>query len=135
MRASLDSSLTISASGPVDAATAWRRYEVFDLWPTWSPQLRRVECVPDRLAAGTSGRAVGPLGLWVDFTVLDVDAPARQWSWRVHRGPVTLTLEHGVQDRPGGSHTWLRLHGPLPVITAYAPPAWHALHRLVTLPG
>jgi hypothetical protein len=102
----------------------------------WSPQLSRVEADVETLTAGARGRVVGPLGLWAAFTIEDVDRRARRWTWRVVRGPLALTLRHGVDRRPSatGSSTWLELRGPLPVILGYAPIARYALHRLVNLP-
>jgi hypothetical protein len=35
------------------------------------------------------------------------------------------------EGRHGGSETWLRLHGPMPVLLGYAPLAKFALNRLV----
>ena len=130
----LNSSIRVSASGPVDPDVAWRRYQELALWPGWAPQVRAVECDADRLAAGITGRVVGPLGVAVDFTVLSVDDAARRWSWQVRRWPLTLVLEHGVEPHGTGTSTGLVLTGPLPVLAAYAPVAWYALHRLVTLP-
>ena len=133
--------ITIRATGNVDAATAWERYERPALWPGWSPHLRSVTVdgpgdgppADPRLAAGLTGRVHGPPGVWAAFTVLTVDAPAMRWSWRVTRGPLAVTLDHEVVTRAGGSSTSLTLRGPAPVITGYVPVAWYALHRLVTL--
>jgi hypothetical protein len=135
-----DLSLHLEACGPVPVASAWRRYARPALWPTWSPQLRSVEITggePDQeLATGTTGRVHGPIGVWADFTVLSFDAAARSWSWRVRRGPLAIRLEHMVEARAGaaGSRTTLVLHGLPPVVLGYAPLAWYALHRLVSLP-
>jgi Polyketide cyclase / dehydrase and lipid transport len=142
----LTTSLTLRARGPVAAATAWERYDRLDLWPTWSPQLHRVEVDPEpgpgqshrRLSSGLSGRSgrvFGPFGLRADFTVLTVDPARMRWTWRVHRGPIVIHLDHEVVPRPEGSETVLTLRGPAPVIVGYAPLARYALHRLVTLPG
>jgi hypothetical protein len=159
----LDLELTIHASGEVPARVAWERYERLDLWPTWSPQLRKVstdldpvtgmdddsddsnaddEDEPDRrpqsrqrLSPGLSGRVHGPGGLWAQFAVLTVDAPAMSWSWQVRRGPLVLQLHHRITGTPTGSRTSLTLLGPGPVILGYAPVAWYALHRLVSLPA
>ena len=67
----------------------------------------------------------------VSFEVLALDEDRREWSWRAHVGPLSLRLEHGVLARGAGSATWLRVHGPLPVVAAYAPVARLALSRLV----
>jgi|tagenome__1003787_1003787.scaffolds.fasta_scaffold20712261_3 hypothetical protein len=132
--------LRLEASGPVPVASAWQRYARPALWPIWSPQLRSVEISGgdsgQELAAGTTGRVHGPVGVWADFTVLSFDAAARSWSWRVRRGPLTVRLEHRVEARADepGSRTTLVLQGLPPVVLGYAPIAWYALHRLVSLP-
>ena len=51
-RALLNSSIRLSAAGPVGPRTAWRRYELLRLWPHWAPQLQAVECGVDRLTTG-----------------------------------------------------------------------------------
>ena len=33
----------LSAEGAAPAGVAWERYAVIGAWPTWSPQIRRVE--------------------------------------------------------------------------------------------
>lgn len=127
--------LTLRARGEAPAALAWERYADPGLWPTWAPQIQGVETTMHRLTPGSTGTVrVGLLSrptLGLPFTVLSVDEPARQWSWQVRLGPVTLHLEHGVTDRPGGSATWLRVRGPLPILLAYAPVARFALSGLV----
>ena len=85
-----------------------------------------------RLRPGLEGtvRAAGVIG--VPFEVLAVDEEARTWSWRVRVGPVTLTLDHGVEDLgAGGTRTWLRTTGPALVVLPYAPLAFVALHALL----
>lgn len=126
--------MTLAATGPVPAPEAWDRYARPDRWPTWSPQLSRVEPAGAVLAAGLSGRVFAPLGVSARFTVTAVDDAARTWRWEVRRGPVRVRLEHGVQAAGDGSLTWLVLWGPAPVLLGYAPLAAYALHRLVTLP-
>jgi hypothetical protein len=157
--------LGVEASGPIPVPTAWERYERVELWPRWAPQIRSVTTTgpttppttppaasatrSPRLAAGLTGRIVGPLGVWVEFTVLDVDREAHRWAWQVRRGPLALHLEHGVEPAAGGrtvrrpeditqpaasagSRAWLVVSGPAPVVLGYAPAAWIALRRLVT---
>jgi hypothetical protein len=123
--------LTLRASGSVPAATAWDRYAVPARWPTWAPQITRVETAEARLRPGASGRVYGPLGISVRFTVTAVDESARTWQWRVNRGPVALVLDHAVIETRTGSTTTLRVDGPLPLVLAYLPLAQVALHRLV----
>ncbi len=128
----------LHAQGPLAPDLVWERYALFDRWPTWSPQIRRVEVDADELAPGVRGVVRSPLGLAVAFTVDDVDDLARTWSWTVTPvGPVRLPgvrlhLDHAVvalQD--GGSLTTLDVRGPTAVVLAYAPLALLALRRLV----
>lgn len=117
----------------MSAAVAWERYARLELWPTWSPQLRRVDPPKARLVAGLAGRVHGPLGVSLDFVVEHVGE--RDWRWMLSRGRLRLRLEHGVEATAAGSRTWLVLRGPAPLVLGYAPVAWYALHRLVTLPA
>lgn len=117
----------------MSAAVAWERYARLELWPTWSPQLRRVDPPRARLATGLTGRVHGPLGVSANFVVGIVGE--REWRWTLSRGPLRLRLEHGVEATATGSRTWLVLRGAPPVVLGYAPLARYALHRLVTLPA
>ena len=127
--------LTLSAHGSAPASLAWERYADPALWSTWAPQIQRVETDMDRLRPGGTGEVRAGLlahpTLGLPFTVLHVDESAREWSWRVRLGPVALHLEHGVTPHLRGASTWLRVHGPLPVVLGYAPVARMALSRLV----
>jgi hypothetical protein len=123
--------LTLHARGPLPPHVVWERYADPQRWQTWAPQIRKVEAV-GRLRPAMSGRVYSYLPPGLAFQVLDVDARSRTWAWRVQAGPVRLMLEHGVREAPrGGTETWLRLHGPLPLLLAYAPLARLALRRLV----
>lgn len=128
-------SVTLHAHGDATPQQAWERYADPQRWSQWSPQVQRVESSTPRLTAGMTGTVRAGLlprpTLGVPFEVLTVDDAARTWTWRVRLGPVRLHLEHGVEAADGGSATWLRLSGPLPVVTAYAPVARFALGRLV----
>jgi len=122
----------LSVGGPVHPDEVWERYAVPALWPTWSPQIRGVDCSTARIAVGARGRVHGPLGSGVNFVVDAVDEAARTWSWTVSAGPVRLRLDHGVTARRhGGTTTTLAVHGPAPVALAYLPMAGIALARLV----
>jgi len=127
--------LTLHAHGVAPVTLAWERYADPALWATWAPQIQRVETDMERLVADGSGTVHAGLLAWptlgVPFRVLEVDEAAMEWSWRAHLGPLSLRLEHGVTGHPTGSSTWLRVHGPLPVILGYAPVARIALARLV----
>lgn len=128
--------LTLRVAGPIDPATAWRRYAEPRLWSTWAPHIGGVEYELDRLHTGTSGVVIGPMGLRVPFTVDVVDEPNRSWSWTVRlrvagHAVVTVDLAHGVEAQGLGTATWLRLRGAWPVIVAYAPVSRWALRFLV----
>lgn len=127
--------LTLRARGNAPVDLAWERYADPALWSTWAPQIQRVETTMSRLAPGGTGRVRAGLlaapTLPVPFEVLAVDEQARTWEWVAHVGPVRLRLEHGVETDARGSATWLRVHGPLPVVALYAPLARFALGRLV----
>jgi hypothetical protein len=131
--------LTLHAHGVATVTVAWERYADPALWATWAAQIQRVDTTMSRLVVGGTGTVRAGLvsrpTLGVPFEVLEVDESKREWAWRVTFGPLHLRLEHGVAEplpgHPEGSSTWLRIHGPLPVILAYAPVARHALGRLV----
>ena len=127
--------LTLHARGVAPVTLAWERYADPALWCTWAPRIQRVDTTMERLVAGGVGTVRAGLLPWptlgVPFTVLAVDEAAMQWSWEARLGPLRLRLEHGVTGHPTGSATWLRVHGPLPVILGYAPVARVALGRLV----
>jgi hypothetical protein len=123
--------LTLVARGPLPVDVVWERYADPQRWPTWAPQIRKVEAV-GRLRPGLTGRVHSYAPPGIAFRVLSVDARKRMWSWRVQLGPLKLTLEHGVREGThGGSEAWLRMHGPFPILLAYAPLARYALGRLV----
>lgn len=134
---------TLRATGPLPADQAWERYADLDRWSHWAPQISGVSVTdpagPDtrRLRTGLRGtvRAAGVVGL--PFEVTAVDEAARTWSWRVSAGPVTLHLDHGVEEARTDdgprvrSRTWLRTTGPAVVVLPYAPLAFIALHSLL----
>jgi polyketide cyclase/dehydrase/lipid transport protein len=123
--------MTLQTRGPLPVEAVWERYADPQRWPDWAPQIRRVDAV-GRLRPGLTGRVHSYLPPGIAFKVTAVDARKRTWSWRVQLGPLTLNLEHGVREgNHGGSETWLRLHGPMPLLLAYAPLARYALGRLV----
>ena len=128
--------LTVRAHGDAPAALAWERYADPALWSAWAPQIQRVETTMDRLVTGGTGTVRAGLlprpTLGVPFEVLAVDESEMEWEWTARLGPVRLRLEHGVTPHLTGSTTWLRVHGPLPVVAAYVPVARLALNRLVS---
>jgi hypothetical protein len=131
LAAALTPTMTLRARGTADPALVWERYAVPAAWPSWSPQIRHVECSDARLSPGSVGRIIGPWGVSAEFEVLDWDELGRSWSWSVQRGPVHLHLEHDVVERNGGTEAVLRTSGPLPVVLGYLPAAQLAIGRLV----
>ena len=123
--------LTLHAAGSAGPDEAWDRYARPARWTQWAPQITRVDTAAERIAAGVTGRVVGPAGVSVDFVVDEVDEVARTWAWTVRRLVVTLHLRHSVTAAGDGSATALIVRGPLPVVVAYAPIARYALGRLV----
>lgn len=129
----LTTTVTVGATGAGDAADVWQRYSVPARWDEWSPQISRVECPNPRSSVepGLRGLVHGPAGVAVRFTVTDVDAAARRWTWQVAAGPARLRMQHGVDSSPRGSRAWVRITGALPLVLGYAPAARIALGRLV----
>lgn len=120
------------ARGPVSPEEAWQRYARPERWCEWSPQVRGVHADSDVIVAGASGTVRSLFGAEVRFVVLDVDAHALSWSWRVRVGPLGLVLEHFLHREPGGGTlAEVLIHGPWPVTRLYRVPATVALHRLV----
>jgi hypothetical protein len=127
--------LRVQAHGVAPVTLAWERYADPSRWSDWAPQIQGVETEMVRLVAGGTGTVRAGLLPWptlgVPFRVLEVDEVAMQWSWEARIGPLRLRLEHGVTSHLTGSSTWLRVHGPLPLVLAYAPLARVALGRLL----
>ncbi len=127
--------LRLQAHGDAPVTLAWERYADPALWSSWAPQIQRVDTALQRLATGGTGTVRAGLlqrpTLGIPFRVLSVDEAAREWAWEARVGLVRLRLEHGVTAHLTGSSTWLRVHGPLPVVLAYGPVARIALGRLV----
>jgi uncharacterized protein YndB with AHSA1/START domain len=131
--------LRTSVTGPTPPEEVWERYARPALWPTWAPQIQRVEVAAERLSGGETGRVFGPLGFPVDFTVDSWDDAGRVWSWTVaphlplveRMSQSHLRLEHGVEPSADGSRTWLRVTGFAPLVAAYLPVTRLALYRLV----
>jgi len=123
---------TCTVTGRAPAALAWERYVHPARWPSWSPQIRRVECCDDVLRTGSVGVVHALLGVKVPFEVTEFDDERRTWSFTA-RLPlsVRLHLTHTVQDAGTGCRTGLVVRGPAPVVVGYLPVARLALFRLV----
>jgi hypothetical protein len=123
---------SIEATGPLDPAAVWDRYALPESWPSWLPQVSRVELSTPRIAAGSTGRLHVGRGVSLPFAVDAVDEAARRWSWSVRVGLLKLRLEHWVDAADGGgSTTGMRVSGAGPLVAGYAGQAQGALDRLV----
>ena len=97
--------LTLRADGAADLDLVWQRYSVPELWSTWAPQIRRVECSAERLAVGVTGMVFG------------------------------VILDHRSEARiGGGTSTALEVDGPAAAVMTYAPVARISLESLVRPP-
>lgn len=122
--------MLISVEGPAAAEQAWERYTDPGTWPTWAPQISRVD-IDDGFARGARGTVHGPLLLRVPFRIRDVDPAARRWSWSVGLGVLSIRMDHGVDATPTGCRAWARIQAPRLVVLPYVPIARVALRRLV----
>ncbi len=129
--------LTARASGPLPATQAWERYVHPDRWPSWAPQIQRVECRDPVIRPGSTGRVVGPLGVAIDFVIVTVDDVDYRWSWRVKVASprvfsgIELTLQHAVFTEGTRTATTAAIDGPAIVVASYLPLATWALTRLL----
>jgi hypothetical protein len=128
--------LTLRADGTADIATVWERYANPQLWATWAPQIRRVECSAERLALGVTGTVFGVIpNLGAKFEVVEFCADDHRWVWDVSAGRVRMHLEHRSESRiGGGTSTALVVDGPAAAVLTYAPVARISLEALVRPP-
>jgi hypothetical protein len=119
----------IRARGPASKYEIWSRYADPQRWRTWSPHIKRVHA-DGPLAPALEGDLETTLGARAHFEVLEVDTAALRWTWKIRLGPATLEIDHDVSD----GYASVTLHGPAPVVFAYAPLARRALKRLVAKP-
>lgn len=78
----------VSVTCPVPAVVAWEVSTDLALWPEWGPSVTAVDPPAGSVHAGMTGRVRTPFGVWLPFTVDDVD-PGVRWTW--HIGPVPAT--------------------------------------------
>lgn len=128
--------LTLRAAGTAELPLVWQRYSVPGLWPTWAPQIRRVDCAADALAVGVTGTVFGVVpNLGAQFEVVELDADEHRWAWDVVAGPVRMHLDHASEARiGGGTSTTLLVDGPAAAVLTYAPIARLSLESLVRPP-
>ena len=128
--------LTLRAAGTADIALVWQRYSQPELWTTWAPQIRRVDCSADSLAVGVTGTVFGVVpNLGAQFEVVELDPESHRWAWDVVAGPVRMHLDHASEARiGGGTSTTLLVDGPAAAVLTYAPIARISLESLVRPP-
>lgn len=128
--------LTLRADGAADLDLVWQRYSVPELWTTWAPQIRRVECSAERLAVGVTGTVYGVIpNIGAAFEVVEFDEARHRWAWDVVAGPVRMHLDHRSESRiGGGTSTALEVDGPAAAVMTYAPVARISLESLVRAP-
>jgi hypothetical protein len=78
-------------------------------WVEWGPSIMAVQCPDRRIRRGSRGRIRAVLGLWLPFTITNLE-PGRRWSWRVAGIPAT---GHRVEPL-GESRTLLAFSVPMP---------------------
>lgn len=123
--------MLIAQDGALSADDVWERYSRPAHWPAWAPQITRVQTDVDVIRPGTRGRVHGPLFTWVPFRIRSVDHDSRRWSWWVGFGVLGVCMDHGVDETPGGSRAWVRIHAHRYLVFGYVPVARFALRRLV----
>ena len=123
--------MRIEATGPRSAEEVWALYTRPSTWPTWAPQIRGVRGVSDPISPGARGVVHGPLLLRVPFVIESIDDVARRWTWRVGIGPLSVVLDHGIDELSSGCSAWAEVHAPYVLVLPYSPLARLALRRLV----
>ncbi|WP_372681043.1 SRPBCC family protein [Desulfosarcina sp.] len=64
------------------ANRVWRLITDTRTWPVWGPSIRGVDCQHRYIRAGSNGRILTALGVWMPFVVGIVE-PESYWDWRV----------------------------------------------------
>lgn len=123
--------MLIDATGPRAADEVWDLYTRPSAWPAWAPQISSVRGVGDPINRGDRGVVHGLVLLRVPFVIEEVDAAARRWRWRVGVGPLSVVLDHGVDELETGCCAWAEVHAPYVLVFPYSPLARLALRRLV----
>lgn len=111
----------VVASRKIDAPAdaIWRVFVEPARWPTWGPSITAVDCVDERIRAGSTGRIRTIGGLWLPFEIVTCEDD--RWTWRI--GPVTAT-GHRVTplgpDRCRAAFEVPLLAGPYVLVTVIA---------------
>ncbi len=128
--------LTLRADGAADLPLVWERYSRPELWSTWAPQIRRIECSAPTLAVGVTGTVYGVVpNLGARFEVVEFVEAEHRWAWDVQAGRVRMRLDHRSEARiGGGTSTTLVVDGPVVAVLTYAPVARISLEFLCKRP-
>lgn len=120
--------IEVAAELPATPSAAWDALTDTVRWPAWGPSVTDVDCDRRRIRTGTTGRVRLPGGVWVPFTVTDVE-PGRRWDWRVARVPAT-----GHRVEPVADDRRCRVVFEVPPLAAgYVPVCRRALGDLARL--
>ncbi len=129
--------MMVTATGRATPERVWDRYTRPATWAQWAPHIAAVDCADEVVAAGTTGRVLGPAGVSVDFEIEEVDPVLRSWTWKVGRGSTKMRLHHDVVPTGDGqTMATMRLDGPLAtILQPYRLLASRALRGLVADPS
>lgn len=95
-------------------------------WTSWGPTVTAVDPGDVTVTPGLDGRVRTPVGLWLPFTVTDVD-PGRRWTWDVAGVGAT---DHRVEGTADGCRVVFGVPRWAPF---YAPVCALALRRIGAL--
>jgi hypothetical protein len=74
--------LEVGREIPAPPETVWELLIDTWCWPQWGPSVRAVRCPDRRISAGSEGRVLTVLGLWLPFTITHF-IPDHYWAWKV----------------------------------------------------
>ena len=70
------------------ARVVWSILTDTTLWPVWGPSVSAVDAPSRFVCLGMRGRVRTAVGLWVPFSISELDL-GRRWAWRVAGLPAT----------------------------------------------
>ena len=70
------------------ARVVWSILTDTTMWPEWGPSVRAVDAPSRFVGLGMHGRVRTAVGLWVPFSISELDL-GRRWAWRVAGLPAT----------------------------------------------
>jgi uncharacterized protein YndB with AHSA1/START domain len=110
------STFAISKHLDAPAARVWRLITDTQSWPRWGPTVRAVDCTSRFIQAGSTGRVLTPLGIWVPFSIKAFE-PERYWDWQV-----AGVMATGHRIEPAGNQS---------CVLAFTVPVWAVGYPLV----